>query len=62
MTLSWSMLTGGSSLLPYFQPAYFAILLIHRQLRDEHQMKIKYGEDWKRYCEHVPYRLIPYVY
>jgi delta14-sterol reductase len=64
MTLAWSMLAGGShALLPYFQPIYFAILLIHRQLRDEEQMLEKYGAvDWERYCKHVPHRLIPYVY
>lgn len=62
MTLAWSMLAGGY-VIPFFQPVYFAILLIHRQLRDEGQMLEKYGaEDWKRYCSHVPYRLIPYVY
>jgi delta14-sterol reductase len=63
MTLSWSMLCGSGSLLPYFQPAYFALLLIHRQLRDEDQMLIKYGEkDWKAFCKEVPWRLIPYIY
>lgn len=24
--------------------------------------KRKYGADWDRYCEMVPYRFIPYVY
>lgn len=63
MTLSWSLLTGTSTALPYFQPIYFAILLIHRQLRDEEQMVRKYGEeDWKKFCEQVKYRLIPFVY
>lgn len=63
MTTSWSALTGTGFLFPYFQSVYFAILLIHRQLRDEHQMQIKYGEeDWKRFCGEVRYRLIPYIY
>lgn len=63
MTTSWSALTGTSAILPYFQSVYFAILLIHRQLRDEHQMELKYGEtDWKRFCSIVKYRLIPKIY
>jgi delta14-sterol reductase len=63
MTTAWSALTGTSAVLPYFQSIYFAILLIHRQLRDEQQMIRKYGqEDWGRYCKEVPFRLIPYVY
>jgi Delta14-sterol reductase len=63
MTTSWSALAGTDFLFPYFQSVYFAILLIHRQLRDEHQMQLKYGEeDWKRFCGEVRYRLIPYIY
>lgn len=63
MTTSWSALCGPLHILPYFQSVYFAILLIHRQLRDEHQMQHKYGdEDWKRFCAQVKYRLIPYIY
>jgi len=63
MTTSWSALCGPLHILPYFQSVYFAILLIHRQLRDEHQMQLKYGnEDWNRFCGIVKHRLIPYVY
>lgn len=63
MTFALSLLTGTGHVLPYFQPVYFATLLIHRQLRDEHQMKLKYGEeDWAKFCQFVPYRLIPYIY
>lgn len=63
MTFSWSALTGATAVLPYFQPVYFAALLIHRQLRDEQHMARKYGEeDWKTFCSIVRYRLIPYVY
>lgn len=63
MTVSWSMLTGTGYLLPYFQPIYFAVLLIHRQLRDEEQMLHKYGKaDWEKFCQQVRYRLIPGLY
>ena len=46
----------------YFYMLYFAILLVHRESRDEEKCKRKYGRDWERYCEKVPYRIIPYVY
>ncbi|KAG8343061.1 putative C-14 sterol reductase [Trypanosoma vivax] len=63
MTLSWSVLTGYTAILPYFQPMYFALLLLHRQMRDERQMKEKYdAEDLQRFYDAVPYRLVPYVY
>ena len=63
MGVAWSLFTGSSALIPFFYPIYFGILLMHRQLRDEHHMLEKYGEeDWKKYCKQVPYRLIPYIY
>ena len=33
--LSWSLFTGFGSILTYFYPIYFAILLIHRAWRDD---------------------------
>lgn len=63
MTLAMSLLCGQGAVIPYFQPVYFLILLVHRQLRDEEQMLHKYGKkDWEAFCEKVPYRLIPGVY
>ncbi|KAH6668020.1 Delta(14)-sterol reductase-like protein [Halenospora varia] len=53
---------GYGMLFTYFYLVYFAILLIHRERRDEEKCKRKYGADWKRYTDTVPYRLIPYVY
>jgi len=46
MGLSWCMLCGTGSIIPYFYAIYFAILLVHRALRDNHMCISKYGEDW----------------
>ncbi|MCA9577767.1 MAG: DUF1295 domain-containing protein [Sandaracinaceae bacterium] len=62
MALSWSLPCLFGSVLPYFYPIYFAILLIHRERRDHHFCSEKYGEDWTRYCERVPYRIVPGLY
>ena len=62
MALAWSLPCGFLHFLPYFYVSYFAVLLIHRQLRDEHQCQQKYGKDWDKFCQIVKYRLIPYVY
>lgn len=63
MSVGWAALTGNVALLPYFHPIYFGSLLMHRQLRDEQQMKEKYGAaDWRKFCSIVRYRLIPGVY
>lgn len=48
--------------MPYWFAVYFAVLLIHRDLRDDHRCSTKYGADWVKYCKLVPYRIIPYIY
>ncbi|KAF2471413.1 sterol C-14 reductase-like protein [Lindgomyces ingoldianus] len=53
---------GWGMIFTYFYMLYFAILLIHRERRDEEKCRRKYGKDWDRYCELVPYRILPYVY
>jgi protein-S-isoprenylcysteine O-methyltransferase Ste14 len=62
MALSWSLPCLFGSALPYFYPIYFAVLLIHRERRDHRFCSKKYGADWTRYCERVPYRIIPGIY
>ncbi|CAG8678799.1 7888_t:CDS:2, partial [Dentiscutata erythropus] len=50
---------GFDDILPYFYIVYFAVLLIHREFRDEEKCKNKYKKDWNRYCEIVKWRIIP---
>jgi delta14-sterol reductase len=53
---------GWGMLVTYFFMLYFAVLLIHRERRDEEKCKVKYGKDWEIYCKKVPSRIIPGVY
>ncbi|KAL0030637.1 hypothetical protein WJX77_000398 [Trebouxia sp. C0004] len=62
MAWSWCLPCGFGSIVPYFYVIYFAVLLVHRQQRDEHACKRKYGADWDKYQAIVKYRLIPFVY
>lgn len=62
MAVAWSMATGFDTPVTYFYPVYFLVLLIHRQIRDDENCHIKYGKDWEKYKQMVPYRIIPYVY
>ncbi|KAF8488342.1 ERG4/ERG24 ergosterol biosynthesis protein [Gautieria morchelliformis] len=62
MALGYSMATGAGTPITYFYPLYFAVLLIHRQIRDDDNCAKKYGKDWEKYKKLVPYRIIPYVY
>lgn len=59
MGLSWCMLCGFDSIVPYYYAIYFAILLVHRSIRDDGMCKAKYGEDWDEYKRLVPYRFVP---
>jgi delta14-sterol reductase len=51
MGWAWCLPCGFSSPIPYFYVVYFAILLIHRERRDDAKCAEKYGDDWKRYTE-----------
>ena len=44
------------------RPELKALCAVHRDGRDGHACKRKYGADWDKYCRIVPYRFIPYVY
>jgi len=59
MGLSWCILCGFKSIVPYYYAIYFAILLFHRSMRDDHICQGKYGDDWKEYKKLVPYLFIP---
>lgn len=62
MAWAWCLPTGFSTPIPYFYVVYFAVLLIHRERRDDEKCAKKYGKDWEKYKKMVPYRIIPYVY
>lgn len=59
MALAWCLPCGFDTPIPYFYFFYFAFLLWHRQGRDEHKCRNKYGDDWTKYCKLVPYKIIP---
>lgn len=61
-SLAYCAACGFGHVLPYFYIIYMTILLVHRCVRDEHRCSSKYGKDWKRYTDAVPYRLIPGVF
>ncbi|CAO1625484.1 unnamed protein product [Parajaminaea phylloscopi] len=62
MGLAWSLPCGFETPVVYTYVLYFLVLLVHRQIRDDEACKEKYGKDWDKYCELVPYRIFPYLY
>lgn len=53
---------GWGMVFTYFYMVYFAVLLIHRERRDEEKCKRKYGTDWDVYTEKVTSRILPGIY
>ncbi len=60
--LCWSAPALFNYYLPYFYLTFLCILLVDRSYRQEKRCAIKYGKHWEKYCERVPFRLIPFVY
>ncbi len=55
----WSCATGFSYLFPFFYLIFLTVLLVHRSFRDDQKCRNKYGKDWEKYCQAVPYKIIP---
>ncbi|KAI9932455.1 erg24, C-14 sterol reductase [Aspergillus wentii] len=53
---------GWGALFTYFYVAWFAILLIHREGRDDAMCLKKYGADWETYKRTVRWKILPWVY
>ncbi len=53
---------GWGMIITYFYIVYFAVLLIHREMRDEEKCMRKYGKDWDEYKKKVPWRILPGIY
>lgn len=62
MALSYGLICGFQSPIPYFYVFFFFCVLTHRAARDMERCAKKYGDDWKLYCRRVPYTFIPYIF
>ncbi|KAI8803142.1 ergosterol biosynthesis ERG4/ERG24 [Cladochytrium replicatum] len=62
MGLAMCLPAGFGHVLPFFYAAYFAVLLVHRAMRDDHKCRNKYGKAWDVYLQRVPWQIVPYVY
>lgn len=53
---------GWGMVFTYLYVLYFAVLLMHRECRDDAACSEKYKEDWERYKKIVKWRILPYIY
>lgn len=58
MAWAWCLPCGFNTPIPYFYVVYFAVLLVHRQLRDDDACKKKYGSEYV----HVKERVLTHFY
>ena len=58
----WSIPALFTHYIPYFHLTFLVLLLMDRTYRREKQCATKYGKDWEKYCERVPFRFIPFLY
>jgi 7-dehydrocholesterol reductase len=59
--LFWTLPALFTNVLPYFYVIFLTALLTDRAFRDDNRCAIKYGDDWKAYCQKVPYKILPGV-
>lgn len=57
--MSWGLICGFASPLPWFLPAFFMCMILHRAKRDTDRCAEKYGPAWEEYKRQVPYLFIP---
>jgi 7-dehydrocholesterol reductase len=62
LALAWTLPAGFTHFLPYSYVAFLTALLVDRAGRDDRRCHAKYGADWARYCQRVPWRILPHVY
>ncbi len=57
----WSLPALFDNFSPYFYICFLTVLLVDRAFRDDRRCANKYGQDWIKYCELVPYKIVPFV-
>ncbi|KAK8489703.1 hypothetical protein V6N13_093070 [Hibiscus sabdariffa] len=62
LSLSFSLVCGFSSPIPYLYPVCLIVFFVSRERRDEARCAEKYKEIWADYCKVVPWRIVPYLY
>jgi 7-dehydrocholesterol reductase len=60
-TFLWTAPALFENFSPYFYICFLTVLLVDRAFRDEKRCSYKYGQYWNKYCELVPYKIVPFL-
>ncbi|KAK0613525.1 ergosterol biosynthesis ERG4/ERG24 [Immersiella caudata] len=55
-------LVGSPQIVVWTYAFWMTMLLVHRCMRDEKRLEVKYGDAWAEYCKRVPWRFLPGVW
>mmetsp|Transcript_1186 Transcript_1186/g.3883 ORF Transcript_1186/g.3883 Transcript_1186/m.3883 type:complete len:205 (-) Transcript_1186:2045-2659(-) len=58
----WTAPALFGKLPPYLYVIFLTLLLIDRSIRDDKRCSAKYGKHWVKYCELVPYKVVPGIF
>jgi 7-dehydrocholesterol reductase len=58
----WTAPALFGKLPPYLYVIFLTLLLIDRSIRDDKRCSAKYGKHWVKYCELVPYKIVPGIF
>lgn len=62
ISLAWTLPCGFAPALPWVYMAFLVLMLVDRASTDNALCSAKYGPAWVRYCQRVPYMIIPRIY
>ncbi len=60
-TFFWSVPALFENFSPYFYFCFLTVLLVDRAFRDDRRCSAKYGQYWNKYCQLVPYKIVPFL-
>ncbi|MFJ1266980.1 7-dehydrocholesterol reductase [Legionella lytica] len=60
-TFFWTVPALFENFSPYFYICFLTVLLVDRAFRDDQRCSEKYGHYWSKYCELVPYKIVPFL-
>ncbi|KAK3369770.1 ergosterol biosynthesis ERG4/ERG24 family-domain-containing protein [Lasiosphaeria ovina] len=62
LSYSFCALVRSTNAVVWTYAVWMTLCLVHRCMRDEKRLSVKYGAAWTEYCQRVPWRFVPGVW